>query len=70
VADGRMGREGHNKFTVRFKFAKRKLVQTGHSLSVSSSKHFLAPQGIFFKQFCYAAKLQQTGGGENGFYAL
>jgi len=33
-----MGREGHNKFTVRFKFAKRKLVQTGHTSQLTENR--------------------------------
>ena len=51
-----------------FEFSK--LCSIGHSLPVSSSKHFWALQGIFFKQFCRAAKLQRTGGGKNGLYRL
>ncbi|MFC2329754.1 MAG: hypothetical protein ACFNKL_01585, partial [Treponema sp.] len=63
-----MGFERHNEFTVRFKFRVLETCSIGHSLPVSSSKHFWALQGIFFCEFCRKEKLEADGQRENQFY--
>ena len=62
-----MGFERHNEFTVRFKFRVLETCSIGHSLPVSSSKHFWALQGIFFASFAARKNSKRTGSGKISF---